>query len=90
LHRLRADYSLRVGAPDSAAEAYLKQAIMLAQEQKARLAELRATTDLARLWRDRGQRREARALLMPLYGWFGEGAETFDLVLARNVLESLD
>lgn len=90
LYRLRADLLVREGAPDSAAEEYLKQAIALAQDQNARLAELRATTDMARLWRDRGRRSEARALLMPLYGWFGEGTETFDLVLARSVLELLD
>jgi tetratricopeptide (TPR) repeat protein len=90
LHRLRAELSLREGAPDSAAEEHLKHAIALAQEQKARLAELRATTDLARLWRDHGRRSESRALLAPLYSWFGEGAETFDLALARSLLESLD
>ena len=90
LYRLRADLSLREGARDSTAEEYLEHAMALAQKQKARLAELRAATDLARLWRERGQRSDARALLVPLYGWFGEGAETFDLVRARSVLESLD
>jgi phenylacetate-coenzyme A ligase PaaK-like adenylate-forming protein len=36
----------------------------------------------ARLWRDQGKRREARDLLVPIYGWFTEG---FD----ASVLKSL-
>jgi hypothetical protein len=28
---------------------------------------------IARLWRDRGKRSEARDLLAPIYGWFTEG-----------------
>jgi hypothetical protein len=89
LYRLRADLSLRDGLPDSTAEDLLRHAMALALDQKARLAELRATTDLARLWRDRGRQSEARALLTPLYGRFEEGAGTFDLVRAQSVLESL-
>ncbi len=90
LHRLHADLSIREAAPDRTAEDHLKRAIALAQEQKARLAELRAATDLARLWRDRGKSSDARTLLMPLHSWFEEGADTFDLAQARGVLESLD
>ena len=30
---------------------------------------------MARLWRDRGKRLEARELLAPVYGWFTEGFE---------------
>jgi hypothetical protein len=28
---------------------------------------------LARLWRDQGKVRDARELLVPVYGWFTEG-----------------
>jgi hypothetical protein len=38
----------------------------LAQQQSARLWELRAATSLARLWRDQGKRDEARELLAPV------------------------
>jgi hypothetical protein len=34
---------------------------------------LRASTSLARLWRDQGKRAEAHDLLAPIYGWFTEG-----------------
>jgi hypothetical protein len=37
--------------------------------------ELRATTWLARLWRDQG-RAVAHGLLGPVYGWFTEGFDT--------------
>jgi class 3 adenylate cyclase/tetratricopeptide (TPR) repeat protein len=89
LYRLRADLSVRAGAADSVVEAHLRRAMELAHVQRARLIELRSATDLARLWRDQGHTHEARALLAPLYGWFGEGAGTFDLEQARGVLETL-
>jgi predicted ATPase len=40
---------------------------------------LRASTSLARLWRDQGKRTEVRNLLAPIYGWFIEGFDTPDL-----------
>jgi hypothetical protein len=48
----------------------------------AKTFELSAATSLARLWRDQGKRREARDLLVPIYGWF---TEDFD----ASVLKSL-
>jgi class 3 adenylate cyclase len=51
--------------------------------------ELRATTSLARLWRDQGKRAEARDLLAPIYGWFTEGFDTRDLIEAKALLENL-
>jgi predicted ATPase len=44
---------------------------------------------MARLWRDRGKRDEARDLLAPIYGWFTEGFETLDLKQAKALLEEL-
>jgi hypothetical protein len=41
--------------------------------QSAKLFELRATTSLARLWRDQGKRTGARDLPAAVYGWFTEG-----------------
>ena len=89
LHQLRADLAIRTGAADGVAEAHLRRAMELAFEQQARLIALRSATDLARLLRDQGRRREALAVLGPLYDWFTEGAGTFDLEQARNVLETL-
>jgi predicted ATPase len=43
----------------------------------------------ARLWRDQGNRDEARELLAPVYGWFTEGFDTRDLKKARALLDEL-
>ena len=48
-----------------------------------------AATSLARLWRDQGERAEARDLLAPVYGWFIEGFETADLKDAKALLDPL-
>jgi hypothetical protein len=50
---------------------------------------MRASTRLARLWRDRGKRTQARDLLAPIYGWFTEGFDTPDLKEAKALLEEL-
>jgi predicted ATPase len=42
---------------------------------------------MARLWRDRGKRGEARELLAPVYAWFTEGFETRDLKEAKALLD---
>ena len=51
--------------------------------------ELRAAMDLARLWRDRGGRAQARDLLAPVYGWFTEGFDLPDLREAKLLLDAL-
>jgi predicted ATPase len=48
-----------------------------------------ARRSLARLWRDRGNRRESRDLLAPIYGWFTEGFDTLDLKQAKSLLDEL-
>jgi predicted ATPase len=73
----------------SAAEDALKNSVLAARQQQARSAELRAATSLARLWRDQGKREEARDLLAPVYGWFTEGFDTFDLKEAKALLDAL-
>src|SRR5712672_28748 len=53
LHRLSGQVALRQPMPDrSRAEGCFGKAIEIAKNQDARLLELRAATDLARLWRD--------------------------------------
>ena len=51
--------------------------------------ELRAALDLARLWRNQGKRAEARDLLAPVYDWFTEGFDTWDLKQAKALLDEL-
>jgi hypothetical protein len=59
--------------------------------QKAKLLELRAARDLARLWREQRRRAEAEArdLLAPVYGRFTEGFDTADLKEAKAQLDEL-
>ncbi len=86
LHRQRARFLLALDATKtSEAESYLKSAIDVARRQNAKSLELRATTDLATLWRAQGRVDEARNLIEPIYHWFTEGAATADLRRAHDV-----
>ena len=89
LHRLDGDLLLATGGPADEAAARYHRALAIAREQGARSFELRATTSLARLWRDQGRRAEARDLLASVYGWFTEGFDTRDLIEANALLEEL-
>jgi predicted ATPase len=72
-----------------AAEELYSKALSVAEEQGAKLWELRAAMSLARLRRDQGHRAEARDLLAPIYGWFTEGFDTPDLKKAKVLLGEL-
>src|SRR5262249_42795210 len=80
---------LRMGHDSAAAERCFRQAIGIAQQQSARLWELRAAGSLARLWRGQGKRNAARDLLAPTYGWFTEGLDTPVLKEAKALLDEL-
>jgi predicted ATPase len=88
LNRLKGQLMLRQGQSEAAEEFYCK-ALNIAQEQEAKLWELRAAASLARLWRDQGKRGKARDLLAPVYGWFTEGFDTLDLKEAKALLDEL-
>jgi predicted ATPase len=88
LHRLRGELLEKTGNEAAAEESY-RQALAVANRQSAKTFELRAATSLARLWRDRGKRAEARDLLAPVYGWFTEGSDTPVLQEAKAVLDQL-
>ena len=87
LNRHKSQLLLRQGHSEAAEELYRK-ALTIAQEQGAKLWELRAAVSLSRLWRDQGRRGEARDLLAPVYGWFTEGFDTLDLKEARALLDA--
>jgi predicted ATPase len=86
--RLRGDVLAAMG-DHTGAEASYHEAIAIAQQQSAKLWELRAATSLAQLWRDRGKRAEARDLLAPVCGWFTEGFGMPVLQDAMTLLEEL-
>jgi predicted ATPase len=88
LHRLRGELLNATGDPTAAEESY-HRALAVAQRQSAKAFDLRASTSLARLWRDQGKRTEARDLLAQIYGWFTEGFDTPDLKEAKALLDEL-
>jgi predicted ATPase len=89
LYRLKARTLLVRGAADVEAEALLEQALQTARNQRARSLEVRAATDIARFWMNKGQRAEALDLLGPIYGSFTEGFGTKDLKNAKAMLSEL-
>ena len=88
LYRHKGQLLLRQGQSEAAEELYRK-ALSIAEEQGAKLWELRAAMSLARLRRDQGRRAEARDLLAPVYGWFTEGFDTADLKEAKALIDEL-
>ena len=89
LYRLKGRALLMRGAPDVEAESLLDQALRTARSQQARSLELRAATDLARLWMNQGKRSEARDGLLSIYDRFSEGFNTRDLKEAKTLLAQL-
>jgi predicted ATPase len=86
LNRHKGQLLLRQGHSEAAEELYRK-ALIIAEEQTAKLWELRATVGFARLRRDQGRRAEARDLLAPVYGWSTEWIGTPDLKEAKALLD---
>jgi hypothetical protein len=70
------------------AEEDLERAVATARAQDARYFELRAATDLARIWVESSKHQEAHTLLAPILEWFTEGLDTPDLVDARACLNA--
>ena len=91
LYRQRAQLLLTLDKTRaSEAEAYLKDAIVVARRQSAKSLELRAATTLATLWRSQERLDEARNLIEPIYSWFNEGTDTADLRRARDIRVALN
>ena len=89
LYRLKAHALLMRGAADAEAESLLDQALRIARSQQARSLELRAATDLARLWMRQGKHAEALDGLATIHGRFTEGFDTRDVKEAKAVLSQL-
>jgi DNA-binding winged helix-turn-helix (wHTH) protein/tetratricopeptide (TPR) repeat protein len=90
LYRLRGVLLLQTGgrAAEDEAEANIRQALEIAQKQKARALELRAAVSLCRLLQARGMPQEGLRVLAPAYRWFDEGVGTADLIEAGELLAS--
>jgi DNA-binding winged helix-turn-helix (wHTH) protein/predicted ATPase len=92
LERIRGGLTLQAQRGTSArkdAEACLRRAIEIARRQSAKTLELRAVTDLCRLWHEQGKADEARDRLSETVAWFSEGFETADLRDAKALLKEL-
>jgi len=90
-YRLQGEFLLRLATPDLAdAEACFHHALNIARRQQAKSLELRAATNLARLWQHQGKRAAAHQLLADVHGWFTEGFNTADLEEAKVLLEELE
>jgi class 3 adenylate cyclase/predicted ATPase len=89
IYRFAGEITLMSPEPDAAkAEAYFERALSVARRQKAKSFELRATMSIVRLWREQGKQKQARDLLAPVYNWFTEGLDTFDLAEAKALLDA--
>ncbi len=90
LLRARADILLVGPQPDVAtAEASLVASLEWSRQQSALGWELRAATQLARLWARQGHADRARNLIAGVYQRFTEGFETADLKIAARLLAEL-
>jgi tetratricopeptide (TPR) repeat protein len=90
LHRVDGQIALRRPEPDRVrAEASFLKAIEIARSQEARLLELRAAIDLARLWRDTGSPNDPRALVEPILAQIEGGESTRDVRNARALVAEI-
>jgi class 3 adenylate cyclase/predicted ATPase len=87
LHRMRGELLLRSGAGGrSAAEAAFIRAIEVAQQQRTRTYELRATLSLAQLYHGMGRHQAARDLLVPALRGFDDPIEVPEVLHAQRLL----
>ncbi|MDB5397410.1 MAG: transcriptional regulator, partial [Rhodospirillales bacterium] len=90
LLRVRGEIWLQATPPDPvAAERAFQLSLQHAKEQSAVSLELRSTMRLARLWASQGKSSDAADLLKTSYRRFGEGYQTVDLILSRQLLAEL-
>ena len=91
LHRTDGRLALKRLSPDRArSEGCFRRAIEVARDQEARLLELRAAIDLARLWRNAGSPNDIRALLEPILAAIEGGETARDIGNARALIAEPD
>jgi len=91
LFRIRGELLLKGMAAEEGRDRQLveqcfRQALEIAQAQKAKSLELRAATSLSRFWGLQGRATEARHVLQPVYSWFSEGFEMRDMQAAKMLM----
>lgn len=88
LHRLNGVLALERG-DEATAKVSFQQALEMSRQQKAKLFELRAATNIAQLHRAHNQPSAAHKAIADVYSWFTEGLDTPDLIAAREVLSTI-
>jgi tetratricopeptide (TPR) repeat protein len=86
---IRGELLRQQGASHQEVEAEFQQAIKVARQLNARLPELQATIRLGRFWQRQGKEEKARQALAEIYGWFTEGFDSPDLLVARQLLREI-
>jgi class 3 adenylate cyclase/tetratricopeptide (TPR) repeat protein len=86
LRRLQGLLLQAEGAAPADIDAALRAALRIAQSQSARAFELRAAIALARHLSTVGRADDAHALVLSVYGAFGEHQDSIDLTAARELL----
>ena len=89
---LRLKGELLLGQSDQsvqAAEQCFCEALKIAQDQHAKMLELRAATSLAKLWRKLNKSDDAKRILHSVYSRFTEGVDNRDMIEAKTVLQQL-
>ncbi len=89
LHRLKGDVLWRGGDDLESVERCYRHSVEVARRQDALSWELRTTTSLARLVRNRGDGARGRAMLATVYNRFTEGFDTADMVAAKVLLAEM-
>ena len=85
---VRGGLKVKQGHSESA-EADFREALRLSRSMGAKMFELDAIKELARLLASRGRRAEAQAMLAEIHNWFTEGFDTADLKEAKALLDAL-
>jgi predicted ATPase/DNA-binding winged helix-turn-helix (wHTH) protein len=91
LLRIKGELLLK-GASETAAvaaEEHFHRSLDQARRQGALAWELRAAMSLARLWQGQRRSKDAHDMLAPVYGRFAEGFETYDLRIAKGLIDGL-
>jgi len=87
--RLKGVLASSAGGALEEVEPIFLRALKIAQDQEAKLLELRTATSLSQVWLDHGRLDRPGPLLEPLCNWFAEGHDIPDLQNARKILAQL-
>jgi len=88
VYRLLGEIHRRLGHDPDQVEHYFSKGLKVAREQKARSLELRLCLSMCDLYDSRQDTDKCRSQLAGIYGFFGEGLDTADLVRAKARLEN--